>query len=117
MTREQIEQQAKEYAPEPTPYNLGISVGNDIKRASFIAGAESRNEEIEELEKRLSDVSHKYSEALGLDIPKLKEEIAELVEALKTVSRTWNDNVGKYAIRMYDVVHEIVEPLLKKYEK
>lgn len=111
MTRVEIEQKSKEYAPEPTPYNLGISVGNDIKRASFIAGAESRNAEIEELEKRLSDVSHKYSEALGLDIPKLKEDISELVEVLR---KLFDDTLAG------DLMPEtiiLVQKLLKKYEK
>ena len=74
MTREQIEQKAREHAPEPTPYNLGISVGNDIKRASFIAGAESRNAEIAELVEVLKMVKH------GTRSVSFQQEINELLK-------------------------------------
>ena len=86
MTEEQIKQNSEEYSKKHygIPFEDNSSMNVEISEESYIAGAHSRDEEIEELKKQLVAMTRlKNSFAGGVDIldndnKKLKEELDKL---------------------------------------
>jgi hypothetical protein len=74
-----LNKEAEELYPEPNPYILGISVGNDIKRKAFIAGANSRYVQAEKLKFAIEQL-YKFREST---FGKGKNIIIELEQQLK----------------------------------
>lgn len=85
MTEEQIKQNAKKHASSPSSYK-GTTY-SDVY-AAFIAGAHSRDEEIEEMKKQLAAMTRfKNSFAGGVDI--LDNDNKELQDELNQLRNPW----------------------------